>query len=292
MIEEFMLLANRRVAEFCSHRRNEKGRAVPRTMVYRVHDAPSEEKLDRFRQFILRFGHVFKATKGRAVAREMNKLFAQIKGSTEENAVSTMAVRSMAKAYYSTDNIGHYGLAFPCYTHFTSPIRRYPDMMVHRLLAHYLAGGKSVDKAEIDTLCEHASDREIVAAEAERASIKYKMVEFMKERIGEEFDGHISGLTEWSIYVELDETHIEGMSFLRDIEGDFFQFDEANYEIVGRSTGRRMTLGDAVRIRVKRADLQKRQLDFELLIDNGRPMAPASREDGPKVRRSTRRKNR
>ena len=273
MIEEFMLLANRRVAEFCSHRRNEKGRAVPRTMVYRVHDAPSEEKLDRFRQFILRFGHVFKATKGRAVAREMNKLFAQIKGSTEENAVSTMAVRSMAKAYYSTDNIGHYGLAFPCYTHFTSPIRRYPDMMVHRLLAHYLAGGKSVDKAEIDTLCEHASDREIVAAEAERASIKYKMVEFMKEHIGEEFEGHISGLTEWGVYVELDETHIEGMSFLRDVEGDYYTFDETAYEIVGRSTGRRLTLGDAVRIRVKRADLQKRQLDFELLL----PDTPSAR---------------
>ena len=273
MIEEFMLLANRRVAEFCSHRRNEKGRAVPRTMVYRVHDAPSEEKLDRFRQFILRFGHVFKATKGRAVAREMNKLFAQIKGSTEENAVSTLAVRSMAKAYYSTDNIGHYGLAFPCYTHFTSPIRRYPDMMVHRLLAHYLAGGKSVDKAEIDTLCEHASDREIVAAEAERASIKYKMVEFMKEHIGEEFEGHISGLTEWGVYVELDETHIEGMSFLRDVEGDYYTFDETAYEIVGRSTGRRLTLGDAVRIRVKRADLQKRQLDFELLL----PDTPSAR---------------
>ena len=287
-----MLLANRRVAEFCGKRKTDKGRTVERTMVYRVHDKPSEEKLDRFRQFILRFGHIFKATSGRAVAKELNKLFAQIKGSTEENAVSTMAVRSMAKAFYTTDNIGHYGLAFPYYTHFTSPIRRYPDMMVHRLLARYLAGEKAADKTTLEDLCARASEREVIASEAERASIKYKMVEFMKERIGEEFDGHISGLTEWSIYVELDETHIEGMSFLRDIEGDFFQFDEANYEIVGRSTGRRMTLGDAVRIRVKRADLQKRQLDFELLIDNGRPMAPASREDGPKVRRSTRRKNR
>ncbi|HIY15606.1 MAG TPA: ribonuclease R [Candidatus Alistipes cottocaccae] len=297
MIEEFMLLANRRVAEFCAHRRNEKGRAVARTMVFRVHDAPSEEKLDRFRQFILRFGHVFKASKGRAVAREMNKLFKQIKGSTEENAVSTMAVRSMAKAFYSTDNIGHYGLAFPYYTHFTSPIRRYPDMMVHRLLAHYLDGGKSVDKESVENLCAQASDREIVAAEAERASIKYKMVEFMKQHIGEEFDGHISGLTEWGVYVELDETHIEGMSFLRDIEGDFFLFDEQQYEIVGRSTGIRLTLGDAVRIRVKRADLQKRQLDFELLLPGmaarrGRSDEEHGKSRGPKVRTSNRRKDR
>ena len=297
MIEEFMLLANRRVAEFCGHRTSEKGRKVPRTMVYRVHDTPSEEKLDRFRQFILRFGHVFKASKGRAVAREMNKLFKQIKGSTEENAVTTMAVRSMAKAYYTTDNIGHYGLAFDSYTHFTSPIRRYPDMMVHRLLARYLEGGKSADKETLEALCEQASEREIVAAEAERASIKYKMVEFMKERIGQEFEGHISGLTEWGVYVELDETHIEGMSFLRDIEGDFFQFDEEQYEIVGRSTGRRMTLGDAVRVRVKRADLQKRQLDFELLLPEGaaRRTVPAAGKGGtgrksPEVRQSSRRR--
>ena len=182
----------------------------------------------------------------------------------------------MAKAFYTTDNIGHNGLAFPCYTHFTSPIRRYPDMMVHRLLAHYLAGGKSADKAEIDALCERASDREVIAAEAERASIKYKMVEFMKEHIGEEFEGHISGLTEWGVYVELDETHIEGMSFLRDIEGDYFSFEETTYEIVGRATGRRLTLGDAVRIRVKRADLQKRQLALEVLL----PGAPARHKGG------------
>ena len=299
MIEEFMLLANRRVAEFCAHRRNEKGRAIPRTMVFRVHDAPSEEKLDRFRQFILRFGHVFKASKGRAVAREMNKLFKQIKGSTEENAVSTMAVRSMAKAFYTTDNIGHYGLAFQYYTHFTSPIRRYPDMMVHRLLAHYLAGGKSVEKEPVEDLCARASDREIVAAEAERASIKYKMVEFMKQHIGEEFDGHISGLTEWGVYVELDETHIEGMSFLRDIEGDFFLFDEQQYEIIGRSTGIRLTLGDAVRIRVKRADLQKRQLDFELLLpgvearrSHSADVRGKGKGKSPKVSRSTRRNGR
>ena len=300
MIEEFMLLANRRVAEFCAHRRNEKGRAVPRTMVFRVHDAPSEEKLDRFRQFILRFGHIFKASKGRAVAKEMNKLLKQVKGSTEENAVTTMAVRSMAKAYYSTDNIGHYGLAFPYYTHFTSPIRRYPDMMVHRLLAHYLEGGKSVPKEPVEELCVRASDREIIAAEAERASIKYKMVEFMKEHIGEEFDGHISGLTEWGVYVELDDTHIEGMSFLRDIQGDFFLFDDQQYEIVGRSTGIRLTLGSPARVRVKRADLQKRQLDFELLLPglaNRHTGSSEHRDKGrggkaPKISHSPRRKGR
>lgn len=292
MIEEFMLLANRRVAEFCGRRKTEKGRHVERTMVYRVHDSPSEEKLDRFRQFILRFGHIFKASKGRAVAKELNKLFAQIKGSTEENAVTTMAVRSMAKAYYTTDNIGHYGLAFPYYTHFTSPIRRYPDMMVHRLLARYLEGGKSADRTTLEKLCEHASEREVVAAEAERASIKYKMVEFMKERIGEEFDGHISGLTEWGVYVELDETHIEGMSFLRDILGDHYAFDEQRYEIVGRATGRRFTLGDAVRIRVKGADLRKRQLDFELVLPGVESVPADDRRGSMHVRRSSRRSGR
>ncbi|MEG0499012.1 MAG: RNB domain-containing ribonuclease, partial [Alistipes sp.] len=266
MIEEFMLLANRRVAEFCSHS-TKSGKKLTRTMVYRVHDTPSEEKLDKFRTFILRFGHIFKAAKGPAIAKELNQLLAEVKGTSQENVISTMAVRSMAKAYYTTDNIGHYGLAFPFYTHFTSPIRRYPDMMVHRLLARYLDEQKSADKETFENLCVHASDREIVAAEAERASIKYKMVEFMKERIGEEFDGHISGLTEWGMYVELDATHIEGMTFLRDIEGDFFQFDEERYEIFGHRTGRHFTLGDAVRIRVRRADLQKRQLDFELLLD-------------------------
>lgn len=289
MIEEFMLLANRRVAEFCGRATNAKGHRTTRTMVYRVHDTPNEEKLDRFRQFILRFGRVFRASKGRAVAKEMNKLLAQIRGSAEENAVTTMAVRSMAKAYYSTDNIGHYGLAFPYYTHFTSPIRRYPDMMVHRLLARYLDGGKSADKETLEGLCEHASEREVVAAEAERASIKYKMVEFMETHIGEEFDGHISGLTDWGAYVELDETHIEGLAHMRDIEGDFFVFDETNYEIVGQSTGRRLTLGDAVRIRVKQADLHKRQLDFSLITGFGSSDRDEWRT-GPVIRRSFRRK--
>ena len=266
LIEEFMLLANRRVAEFCAYRIS-NGRRVPRPMVFRVHDEPSEDKLQRFREFALRFGHYFKAAKGRAVAKEMNKLLGSIAGSSESNAITTLAVRSMAKAVYTTDNIGHYGLAFPYYTHFTSPIRRYPDMMVHRLLAHYLDGKKGDDKKLLEQLCVHSTEREILASDAERASIKYKMAEFMKDRIGEVFEGTVSGLTEWGLYVEINETHIEGMVFLRDIdEEDYYRFDEARYEVVGQRSRRTFTLGSPVRVMVKSVDMRRRTLDFKLLL--------------------------
>ena len=262
LIEEFMLLANRRVAEFCA-----KAHGKERTMIFRVHDIPNSDKFERFRTFILRFGHIFKSSieKGNAAAKELNKLLASIKGKAEENVVSTLAIRSMAKAVYTTDNIGHYGLAFPYYTHFTSPIRRYPDMMVHRLLQRYLDGKRSADKDMHESLCVRCSEREVIAAEAERASIKYKMVEFMADKIGEEFDGQISGLSEWGIFVELENSIVEGMMLMRDIPGDYYQFDEERYEVFGHSTGKVFTIGDKVRIRVKSADLRRRLLDFEFV---------------------------
>lgn len=263
LIEEFMLLANRRVSAFIGTRKGKNGKA--KTFVYRVHDKPDEDKLARFANFILKFGYYFEARKGRAVAHQMNKLMGQIKGRSEENVVSILAVRTMQKAYYSTENIGHYGLAFPYYSHFTSPIRRYPDMMLHRLLAHYLEGGNSVDSQTVEDLCEHSSDMEARAAEAERASIKYKMVEFMKEHLGEEFNGSISGVTEWGIFVELEETHIEGMVAMRDLSDEFYLFDEEEYAAVGSRSGRKFVLGDKVRIRVKSADLRLKQLDFEMV---------------------------
>jgi ribonuclease R len=259
LIEEFMLLANRSVAEFIGKRRPSP------TFVYRIHERPEQEKLDRFSSFIKRFGYKFAPQNKGDISSQINSVLEASRGKAEENVISTLAIRTMQKAVYSTDNVGHYGLAFRYYTHFTSPIRRYPDMMVHRLLAQYLAGGKSASKSAVEELCEHSTMMEVRAAEAERASIKYKMVEFMSANVGGEFEGVVSGVTEWGIYVELTDTHIEGMVALRSLADDFYEYDQTNYLVRGNRRGRTIMLGDKIIIRVKRADLARKQLDFEMI---------------------------
>ncbi len=262
LIEEFMLLANRTVAE--SIGKVKKGTKA-KTLPYRVHDQPDPTKLETLREFVVKFGYKLKTagTKG-AISKSLNALMDSCQGKREQKLIETVALRAMMKAKYSTHNIGHYGLAFDYYTHFTSPIRRYPDTMVHRLLTKYQDGARSANQEKYEELCEHCSDMEQVAQQAERDSIKYKMVEFMIDKVGEEYDAHISGIQSYGIYCEIDENHCEGMVPMRDLDDDYYDFDEKNYCLVGRRHHHKYQLGDAIRIKVARANMEKRQLDFAL----------------------------
>ncbi len=263
LIEEFMLLANKTVAE--SIGKVKKG-GKAKTLPYRIHDQPDPTKLETLRSFVVKFGYKMKTagTKG-AITKSLNKLMDDCQGKKEQKLIETVALRAMMKAKYSVHNIGHYGLAFDYYTHFTSPIRRYPDTMVHRLLTKYQQGGRSANKEHYEELCEHCSDMELVAQNAERDSIKFKMVEFMADKIGEEYDAHISGIQSYGIYCEIDDNHCEGMVAMRDLDDDYYDFDERNYCLVGRRYHHKFQLGDPVRIRVARANVERRQLDFEIV---------------------------
>lgn len=265
LIEEFMLLANKTVATVIGRPENHK---KPKAFVYRVHDLPDQERLSDLARHSRVFGYKIKETgTPRDVNNSINKLLKDVKGKGEENFLSTLALRSMAKAIYTTDNIGHYGLGFDFYTHFTSPIRRYPDMMVHRLLERYLSGGRSVVKEKLEDECKHSSSMEQLAANAERASIKYKQVEFLADHLGEVYDGTISGVTEWGLFVELNENKCEGLVPIRDLADDYYDLDEKNYEIVGRRSNTRYRLGDSVKVQIARANLDRKQIDFALIDD-------------------------
>ena len=266
LIEEFMLLANKRVAEFIG---KNAGKAKSKPFVYRIHDKPNADKFESFKSFITRFGYNMEGGTEKQISKSLNKLLAEVKGKKEQNLIETLALRSMAKARYSSNNIGHYGLAFPFYTHFTSPIRRFPDMMVHRLLAHYLNNGKPKNEDELERLCKHSTDMEIKATEAERASIKYKQVEFMADKIGQHFQGVITGVVHFGVFVELLESKCEGLLAVRDLDDDYYEFDEDNYCLTGRQSGKRYQLGDELTVEVWRANLIKKQLDFKLANAEG-----------------------
>ncbi len=261
LIEDFMLLANRRVAERIGRKR---GKQEPRTFVYRIHDMPNPEKLNTFAEFLKKLGYNLHTGSQKSISSSLNDLFTQIKGKGEENMIEAIAVRTMAKAEYSTGNIGHYGLAFKYYTHFTSPIRRYPDLVVHRLLDMYLNGKSSINPTEYDDMCKQASEMERKALEAERASIKYKQAEFLLDKVGQQFNGLISGVSKWGIYVELEGNKCEGMISLKFLDDDFYYLDEDNYKVMGAQFGKEYKLGDPIRIKVRRIDLARKQMDFEL----------------------------
>ena len=262
LIEDFMLLANRKVAEYIG---KVKTTSKPKPFVYRVHDSPVPEKLENFTQFIAKLGYKMNLSNRKTLAQSFNKLFEQIKGKGEENMVESIAIRTMAKAYYTTENIGHYGLAFPYYTHFTSPIRRYPDLMVHRLLFNYLQGAGSANKEEYEEKCQHSSEMERKAETAERMSVKYKQAEYMLDKVGQVFDGLISGVSKWGIFVEVVGTKCEGLVRMNDMKDDFYYLDEENYQVIGSRRGDQFKLGDKVRIRVKKVDLPRKQMDFVLV---------------------------
>ncbi len=264
LIEEFMLLANKAVA---THVTREIRKEAP-TFVYRVHDEPNMEKVAELKTFVKHFGYKMEAADTpKQLAKSLNKLVEQLRGKPECDTIELLALRCMARAQYSTNNIGHYGLGFQYYTHFTSPIRRYPDMMVHRLLSRYLEGGKNADKQMYEEYCLHSSQREQVATEAERASIKYKMAEYMKERVGKIYEGTISGVTEWGLYVQIEPEKIEGMISLRELEDDYYQFDEKTYSVKGKSSGKKYTLGDRVKVKVERVSLEQKTIDFSLVVE-------------------------
>ena len=262
LIEEFMLLANKKVAEFIGNVSDKKDK---KTFVYRVHDRPDLEKLQKFSHFMKKFGHRLNLSSNLKISESLNKLLTDVKGENIQDMVETLAIRTMAKAEYSTKNIGHYGLAFKFYTHFTSPIRRYPDVMVHRMLADYLEGKGSKNSKKYERKCEHSSDMEQRAEEAERVSVKYKQVEFMLDKIGRQYEGIISGVTEWGLYVEIIENKCEGMVPIRELLDDFYEYDEDNFCIIGRNTRKKYQLGDPVKVEILRTNLPKRQLDFAIV---------------------------